>query len=271
MTRSPAELEQTARFEQSYVNAQTDVMLSIERRVCGCDYGGNSWTTREEAEGIATLLALRPGVHYLDLGAGSGWPGLYLAKTSGCDLTLVDLPLSGLQIAAARARDDRLSGACGVTCGDATGLPFDDACFDAISHSDLLCCLQQKRAVLEECRRVLRGNGRMVFTVISLAPGLDPAQRESTRATAPEFVESDKDYGTLLTQTGWILIDRQDISDAYAASSRLQLKAMSENRDAVIDVIGAAEFDNRLARYGSRIRAIDEGRMLREMFVASVA
>ena len=60
-------------------------------------------------------------------------------------------------------------------------------------------------------------------------------------------------------------------SDAYAASSRLQQKAMGENRDVVIDVIGAAEFDNRLVRYGSRIGAIEDGRMLREMFVVSVA
>jgi SAM-dependent methyltransferase len=271
MTRSAEELEQTAKFEQSYINAQTDIMLSIERRVCGCDYGGNSWTTREEAECIETLLGLGPGLRYLDLGAGSGWPGLYLAKRSGCDLTLVDLPLSGLQIATTRARDDQLSGACGVTCADATGLPFDDASFDVVSHSDLLCCLQQKRAVLKECRRVLRDAGRMVFTVISLATGLDPAQREATRALTPEFAETDTDYGTMLAQTGWILIDRKDISVAYAASSRLQIEAMRENRNAVIDVIGASEFDYRLTRYGSRIGAIDEGRMLREMFVASVA
>jgi SAM-dependent methyltransferase len=271
MARSPEELEQTARYEQSYVNAQTDIMLSIERRVCGCDYGGNSWTTREEAEAIETLLGLKPGLRYLDLGAGSGWPGLYLAKRSSCDLTLVDLPLSGLQIAAARARDDQLSGACGVTCADATGLPFDVASFDAVSHSDLLCCLQQKRAVLEECRRVLRGDGRMAFTVISLAAGLDPAQREATRASAPEFVEADTDYGAMLAQTGWVLIDRQDISDTYAASSRLQQKAMVENRAAVTQVIGAEEFDNRLARYSSKIRAIDEDCMLRELFIARVA
>jgi hypothetical protein len=97
MNRSPEELAQTARFEQSYSNLQSAVMLSIERQVCGCDYGGNSWTTRDEAQRIGAMLGLGPGVRLLDVGAGSGWPGLYLAEQSGCDLALIDLPLSGLK------------------------------------------------------------------------------------------------------------------------------------------------------------------------------
>ena len=61
MNRSPEELAQTERFEQSYVNLQSTVMLSIERQVCGCDYGGNSWTTRDEAQRIGAMLGLKAG------------------------------------------------------------------------------------------------------------------------------------------------------------------------------------------------------------------
>jgi hypothetical protein len=31
-------------------------LLAIEQAVCGCAYGGTSWTTREEAERIAQML-----------------------------------------------------------------------------------------------------------------------------------------------------------------------------------------------------------------------
>jgi 2-polyprenyl-3-methyl-5-hydroxy-6-metoxy-1,4-benzoquinol methylase len=79
MKRSPEELAQTERFEKSYSNLQSAVMLAIERQVCGCDYGGNSWTTRDEAQHIGANLDLKPGMRLLDVGAGSGWPGLYLA------------------------------------------------------------------------------------------------------------------------------------------------------------------------------------------------
>lgn len=271
MKRSAEELSQTERFEQSYKNLQSEVMLSIERQVCGCDYGGNSWTTRIQAQKIESLLGLKRGLQFLDLGSGSGWPGLYLAKRSGCDLTLIDLPMSGLKIAAERALSDQLTGACWVTCADATRLPFRDDCFDAVSHSDLLCCLKQKRAVLESCNRVLCKGGRMVFTVISMPANLSRAERENTLGTAPEFVESEIDYLAMLEQSGWSVIDNQDLSAAYAASCHRQVKAMKENKDDYITITGAADYDDRLNRYTSKFAALEDGRLRRELFVAETA
>ena len=52
--------------------AHAPVRLEIERRVCGCDYGGTSWTTVDEARQAAGLLRLGPGKRLLDIGAGSG-------------------------------------------------------------------------------------------------------------------------------------------------------------------------------------------------------
>src|SRR5262245_42045183 len=176
MKLSREEQVQRERLNELYVRAQSPVMLSIERSVCGCDYGAISWTTRAEAQRIAALLQLRPGMSFLDVGAGSGWPGLYMALLSGCDVLLVDLPLAGLRIAADRAGKDRMQGNCWAIVADAAILPFPDTSLDAISHSDLLCCLRQKRAVLTACRRVITRHGRMVFTVISITPGLSPGK-----------------------------------------------------------------------------------------------
>src|SRR3972149_449065 len=92
--------------------ALSDVIVDIERAVCGSDYGGTSWTTRTEADDIRARLRLGPGKRLLDLGAGSGWPGLYLARRAGCDVTLTDLPVDGLQAAKQRAARDGLTGHC---------------------------------------------------------------------------------------------------------------------------------------------------------------
>jgi cyclopropane fatty-acyl-phospholipid synthase-like methyltransferase len=268
MSCSPEEWAQRDRLEELYVRAQAPVMRSIERRVCGCDYGGSSWTTRDEAERIGAILGLRPGLRLLDVGAGSGWPALYLAKKSGCDVALVDLPLSGLRIASQRALDDGVSQSCWIALADAASLPFGDANFDAVSHSDALCCLREKRAVLEACRRVIRDGELMAFSVISVAPGLSHDDYRRAVDNGPEFIESETDYPTMLGQTGWIVLDCQDITGDYAASIRRQLGADEEREDGLKALIGPAEFAERQAEWRSKLAAVDERLLRRELFVA---
>jgi hypothetical protein len=100
MARSREEQELSEHFADEYRRAQTPIMLDLERAVCGCDYGGTSWTTREEAEQMGWLLELGEGKRLLEIGAGCGWPALFLAGETGCDATLADLPFEALRIAA---------------------------------------------------------------------------------------------------------------------------------------------------------------------------
>jgi ubiquinone/menaquinone biosynthesis C-methylase UbiE len=99
----------------------------------------------------------------LDVGAGSGWPALFLAQTTGCDTTLIDLPLTGLRVAVERAVTDYLAERCRVVVADGAALPFKDGSFDAVSHSDVLCCLPAKLATLQACRPVARAGARWRF------------------------------------------------------------------------------------------------------------
>jgi hypothetical protein len=86
----------------------------VERLVIGADYGADGYTTVDQADQLARLLELRPGVRLLELGSGSGWPGLHLA-TTGCAIVLTDAPGHGvpppgvgLQRAARRASTEGL-------------------------------------------------------------------------------------------------------------------------------------------------------------------
>jgi SAM-dependent methyltransferase len=256
------------RFDGLYMRACSPVMVAIERSVCGCDYGGNSWTTRAEAERMAECLGLCAGMHLLDLGAGSGWPGLYLAKTTGCDLTLVDLPLSGLKIARERAMQDCMSERVKVVLGDAAALPLKDETFDAISHSDLLCCLTRKRAVLTACRRAVRPEGRMAFSVIYVQPGLSPKRYRRAVANGPPFVETDTAYPALLAETGWRITGRTDVTAAYAGSCRRQLEVDEASKVDLTALIGADEFAERVCGWRAKLEVLKEGLLRRELFVA---
>jgi cyclopropane fatty-acyl-phospholipid synthase-like methyltransferase len=165
----------------------------MEHRPCACDYQVKGYTTRDEARRMAMLLDLQPGRRLLDVGAGAGWPGLYFAKETGCDAVLVDLPLHGLQVATEMAARDQISDRCRVAVAEGSRLPFRDARLGAVSHSEVLCCLEDKRGVLEDCRRVIRDDGRMVFTVIWITPGLSRTDHKRALEAAWGFAESETD------------------------------------------------------------------------------
>ena len=271
MALSPEEIAKRDRFAQTYARSQCPAILSVERRVCGCDYGGNSLTTRDEARQMAMLLGLQPGIRLLDVGAGAGWPGLYIAKETGCDAMLVDLPLSGLQVATERAVKDRILDRCWTAVADGSQMPFRDRSFDAVSHSDVLCCLRDKRGVLEACRRVIRDSGRMVFTVIWITPGLSHDDYRRALEGAPEFGEVETDYPTLLGQTGWTVTDCKDVTEGYGSTIRRQIRADGEFKDDLEALLGAAEFADRQAGWQSELDAIEEGLLRRDLFVATPA
>ena len=161
-----------------------------------------------------------------------------------------------------------MPGACWVAVADAAQLPFRDESFDRVSHSDLLCCLRSKGAVLEACRRVIRSGGRMVFSVISIAPGLSPDDHQRAVANGPEFIETDSDYPTLLDQTGWTVVESHDITRDYASSIRRQLRADEDQKHALERLIGAAEVAERQTGWHSKLMITVEGLLRRELFVA---
>lgn len=126
-------------LDRQYRLGEAPARRWVEQVVLGSNYGAISYTTISQAAELATRLQLGPGVSLLDLGAGSGWPGLYLAAISGCRVVLADRPQDGLRIAQQRAREDGLADRCGFVRSSGEQLPFRSQTFDAIVHSDVFC------------------------------------------------------------------------------------------------------------------------------------
>jgi ubiquinone/menaquinone biosynthesis C-methylase UbiE len=271
MARSHQERELTESFDTDYRVAQDDLMLELERAVCGCDYGGTSWTTKPEAQHLGHLLGLGPGQRLLELGAGSGWPGLFLAATTGCDVALVDVPLEGLRIARQRAAAEPPPGACWIALADGAALPFADDTFDAISHSDVLCCLEPKAAILAECRRVIRPGCKMAFTVIYITPGLAPADHACALDSSPPYAATPHLYPDVLTQTGWTLETRTDLTSDYVATVRHLLREQEARADRMTALLGEAEFARRQTAKRANIQVIEDGLLKRDLYVATPA
>lgn len=139
MVRSSKDERQTRdEFGSRYSLGTADVLLEMERVVLGGDWGANGYTTVAQADLIGDGLELSPGKRLLDVGTGQGWPGLYLAHRTGCEVVVTDLPIEGLEVARQRARTANVP-ALGAVVSSARALPFKDRAFDAICHADVMC------------------------------------------------------------------------------------------------------------------------------------
>jgi SAM-dependent methyltransferase len=101
--------------------------------------GAAGYTTRPQVDRLARVLGLRDGMRVLDLGAGAGWPSVYLAARVDAEFVLADLPVGGIARARKRAFSEGVAGRCRFAHASGTRLPFRPRSFDAILHTDVLC------------------------------------------------------------------------------------------------------------------------------------
>src|SRR4051794_13977468 len=130
-----AEIQQ--RFGARFRTVGLDASIAVERAAVGTDYGNNGYTTRAQIDSVLPFLALTDTDTLLDIGSGSGFPGLYLADRTGCRVVVSDLTVEGMRHATGRAADDGLAARTSAVVASARHLPFRPDSFDAIVHTDV--------------------------------------------------------------------------------------------------------------------------------------
>ena len=147
LEKDPAEV--AAMFDEVAARYDlTNTVLSL-----GQDRG---WRTA-----VREALDLQPGERVLDLAAGTATSSAALART-GADVVGCDFSLGMLQVGR-RAGHDRVE----LVAGDALGLPFADASFDAVTISFGLRNTADIDVALAELLRVTRRGGRLVVCEFS--------------------------------------------------------------------------------------------------------
>ena len=119
-------------FEQKYTESRERAARRLEETALGQSVGLNGYTTVAEAQTLAEHLQLSATSTLLDVGAGRGWPGSHVTRTSGCRLVSADRPWDALLAARTRGGTDVVAAVGGA-------LPFPGDTFDGIVHADVFC------------------------------------------------------------------------------------------------------------------------------------
>ena len=153
-------------FERTYSGSPASVMERVWRAALGDEYPAgidpHSYMTNTELRRFADELNVGPGATLADIGCGRGGAGLCVASA------LVRASSASTSRMRRCSTPARRAQALGLTAEfrrgefEATGL--DDASVDAVMSVDALLFTPDKAAALRELRRVMRPDGRLVFT-----------------------------------------------------------------------------------------------------------
>lgn len=266
MGRFETEKEFLEFFDERFHLTTAPVVREIEYETLGTDYGASSWSPAPQIDTMIEYLAIESGSSYLDIGAGTGWPGLYVAEKTGCAVTMLDYPTNGLILAMERAEREGVTAV--ATSGDAARMPLASGIFDAVSHSDVMCCLSRKAEALAECRRVSSDEGAISFTVIEVTPGLPATDLALVSEAGPEFVGSEDPYLDLLEASGWRKAEAVDLTAEMALLAQSILAARTKRKDRLVDLLGEEDVELSLERATKMIKAIGDGLIRRYMYFA---
>jgi hypothetical protein len=132
-----AEAELVDRFREYYLNTDNEVLRELERRALGAAYGGNGYTDIHQVERLGSILDVDGGDCVLELGSGAGWPGLYIARHTGANVVLSDVPWEGVAWGRRRGHTEGIPVDAVACLG--SEIPFRDGSFEGVTHSDVLC------------------------------------------------------------------------------------------------------------------------------------
>ena len=231
-------------YDNVYSDFASRAETEVRRAAFGTDIGQSSWLTAEDWLRYADRTKVVPESRVLEVGSGSGGPAVFLAERHGCRVTGVDINEHGVangnQLAAARGVADRVT----FRAIDASApLPFPDAAFDAVLSNDAMCHIAHRGEVLRDWRRVLRPDGRILFTDALVITGPVSQEEIATRSSIGlYFFVPPGENERLIEAAGFRLLAADDETEAAATIASRWHDAREEHRAELTEREGKTNF-----------------------------
>ena len=129
---------------------------------------------------MISLLALKPGMTVIEVGAGTGKDSALIIDqiAPGGTAVLSDLSPGMLRLATAKLKSDEVD--VHFMLANGSYLPFADDTFDALFHFGGINTFSERKRAFEEMTRVVKPGGKVVIGDESIAPWLRQTPTYST-------------------------------------------------------------------------------------------
>ena len=211
---------------------------------------------------LAAGLDLSPDSTLLDVGCGLGGPARYLAATTGCRVTGIDLSRPFVEVATMLTERAGLSGRVSFRQADALALPFEDATFDRAWTQHVAMNIQDRARFYESIHRVLKPGGLLaIYDIIAGEKGPVLFPVPWARRSEMSFLVDAADMRRALSRAGFTEVSWEDKTESgreWFAAQRAGSSGSAGPPALGIHVVMGPEFSSMAANVG---RNLEEGRI----------
>jgi SAM-dependent methyltransferase len=231
-------------YDNAYRGNAQEVYRQIRRETYDVDLGQTGWMDAEELRKFQPLLELTPLSHVLEVGCGAGGCALYMSRLTHAQVTGIDANASAVEEAQTSAKSVPGARTWFGQIDANERLPFEDASFDAVFSNDAMCHIPDRRRALKEWCRVLKDNGRILFTDAMIVTGPITNEQLMTRSSIGMYVflppgENER----LIREAGLDLITAVDLTSNAAAISQRWYEARARRCEDLVRIEGTSTFE----------------------------
>jgi SAM-dependent methyltransferase len=256
-------------YDNAYRGDAQAVYRQIRTDTYDVDLGQTGWMDAEELRGFLPLLNLTRDSHVLEVGCGSGGCAVYLSRLTHAQVTGIDVNANAIEEARISAKSIPEARTSFEQIDAEKRLPFEDAVFDAIFSNDAMCHIPDRSRALKEWFRVLKPNGRMLFTDAMIVTGPVTSGQLMTRSSIGVYVfVPPGDNERLIREAGFDLLASLDSTSNAAAISKRWHDARARHCEDLVRIEGASTFQS-LQKFLTCVHNLSDERLLSRFMYAA--
>ncbi|MDD4939481.1 MAG: methyltransferase domain-containing protein [Candidatus Omnitrophica bacterium] len=209
----------------------------------------NCIASKENIDLLANKAGIAKNDRVLDVCCGIGGISSYFAGKYGCQINGLDFCEAGIKAAEKLARAKGVNTRSVFEVCLAEEMPFEDGSFDIVYSFDSFHYVHDKQLMLNECLRVLKPGGKLVFYDWVYNGDISQRGKKLAELWGYMYVASYEEYNRYLNNLGLEAVEVIDNSKSFMDIISRWVKMILHYKDFLITNCGADYFDKTIGRW----------------------